>query len=113
MIYKNADITSEFEGGVLKLKIIGEIDHHSARCVREKADKEIFLYRPQMLELDLSEVNFMDSSGLGIIMGRRECAASVGCEMRLINPCRRVERILSLAGIERLIEIKHKKCGGK
>ena len=95
-----------FENERLTIRIIGDIDHHSAQGVREKADSLIFDKRPRIVLLDLSAVEFMDSSGLGLILGRFNSSEEIGAEFIIIKPARSVKRILELAGIERLIRIE-------
>lgn len=95
-----------FEGGILTSKILGDIDHHSAKFVREKIDAYIVGCKPTLFFLDLSAVDFMDSSGLGLILGRFNTAQEIGAEMRIYSPSRNVKKILELAGIERLIKIE-------
>ncbi len=94
------------ENNKLTIKIIGDIDHHSAQGVRERADSMIFDKRPRAVLLDLSAVEFMDSSGLGLILGRYTTSEEIGAEFKIIKPARSVQRILELAGIERLIKIE-------
>ena len=65
-----AEFSQKAEGDVLSVRIEGEVDHHSAVSLREEVDREILEVRPKRLELDLSGVSFMDSSGIGLIMGR-------------------------------------------
>jgi stage II sporulation protein AA (anti-sigma F factor antagonist) len=88
--------------------ISGEIDHHNARTVRTQIDETLQLKRPMRLELDLSQVAFMDSSGLGLILGRFNKASELGTEFLLTNPTPGVMKILDLAGIGRLIKIERK-----
>lgn len=95
-----------YENEVLTLKIIGDIDHHSAVSVREQSDSLIFEKRPTIVLFDLSAVEFMDSSGLGLILGRFTLYEEIGAEFKIIKPARSVLRILELAGIERLIKIE-------
>ena len=92
--------------GVLKAKILGDIDHHCARHVREKIDAAIFESKPRCVVLDLSDVEFMDSSGLGLILGRYNTACEISAEFKLYSPSKNVKRILELAGIERIIKIE-------
>ena len=47
-----------------------ELDHHTARRVREQIDRQVFARRPELLVLDFSGVHFMDSSGIALIIGR-------------------------------------------
>lgn len=95
-----------YEKHVLKIKIRGDIDHHSAKGIRDRIDNEIFSKRPSMVVLDLSVVEFMDSSGLGLIMGRYANSKEIGANFLIYKPCKRVKKILELAGVERIMDIK-------
>lgn len=97
------------EKNTLKVKIMGEIDHHSAVDIRNNIDKEIYGKLPADLELDLSNVDFMDSSGLGLILGRYTKMKEIGGTLKIINPSIRVEKIILLAGVEKYITIKKEK----
>ena len=59
-----------FNGNEMSYVLSGELDHHSARLARENIDSLIQQKKPSVLRLDFSEVSFMDSSGIGLIMGR-------------------------------------------
>ncbi len=91
------------------LKLCGEIDHHSAKILRSEIDTMLMRTRPKKLIINLSSVEFMDSSGLGLIMGRFTLMEKLGGETVLENPCEGVKKILSLAGMERIIKIKKRK----
>ncbi|MBE6613788.1 MAG: STAS domain-containing protein [Ruminococcaceae bacterium] len=91
--------------GCLTVYLEGDIDHHSAQTIRSRIDTKLFLTRPRELVLDLSRVNFMDSAGLGLILGRFTKAAELGVQFRLASPNRHIQKILDLAGMERLIPI--------
>ncbi len=97
---------SDYSGELLVVRITGEIDHHSAVEMRTGIDAEIFERRPEKLILDLSGVDFMDSSGLGLILGRLATMKKVGGELVVINPNDGVMKILRLAGAERIIKIE-------
>lgn len=90
----------------LDVAVSGEIDHHNALIIRAKIDEKLYLYRPKTVRLDLSDVSFMDSSGLGLILGRFTLAHELGGELRVVNPSQGVSRILDLAGTSRLITIE-------
>lgn len=106
---KKPGYDSEFMGCYLKIKLRGEIDHHSASSVRASIDSEIYQKRPRGLIMDMSAVNFMDSSGLGLIMGRYSVMNELGGEVIVTDPNPAIERIMTLAGMERLIKIQHTK----
>lgn len=97
---------SDYSGGLLVVRITGEIDHHSAVEMRTGIDAEIFERRPHKLILDLSSVDFMDSSGLGLILGRYAAVQKVGGELVVLNPNDGVVKILKLAGAERILKIE-------
>jgi len=90
----------------LIIRIPGEIDHHSAKALREEIDRAIFYHRPQTLVLSLSEVSFMDSSGLGLILGRLARIQELGGELVIADPNLQVMKILRLAGLEKKIRIE-------
>jgi len=79
-----------------------EIDHHTAKGLRERIDSRLFLTKPDTLVLDFSGVPFMDSSGIALIIGRAEAARSLSCGVHLVGLTERVRRLLSLSGIDKL-----------
>ena len=104
---KKPGFDSEYIGCYLKIKLRGEIDHHCASAIRKAMDNEIFSKRPRGLIIDMSGVDFMDSSGLGLIMGRYSVMKELSGEVIVQNPSEGTERIMRLAGMERLIKIEH------
>ena len=102
---KKPGFDSELDGQILKVKLRGEIDHHSAGAVRCNLDEMIKSARPTRLLIDMSAVDFMDSSGLGLIMGRYSLMESIGGETCVLDPSPATEKILSLAGMERVVKI--------
>ena len=96
---------SEFTGTVLKIKLRGEIDHHSAVAVRTAIDDMIRSKRPSELIIDMSAVDFMDSSGLGLIMGRYALVKQCGGTLSVLDPSPAVVKIIKLAGMERMVSI--------
>lgn len=88
--------------GILTARISCEIDHHTARPIRERIDSETFLTRPRVLVLDMSRVGFMDSSGIAMILGRVEVAAANGGTVHLTGLSGTVMKLVRLSGIERV-----------
>ena len=84
----------------------GEIDHHNAGILREGADRCIIKERPRELILDFSEVTFMDSSGVGFVMGRYKTASAFGCKTAVTGLKDRDRRILLLSGMQNKIEFR-------
>ena len=111
MLRSNSGFEHEYSEGVLYVRLWGEIDHHGAATLRGDIDSLIYEKRPQRLLLDLSGVGFMDSSGLGLIMGRYSLVGELGGSMAILDPTEPIVKILNLAGIKRIIAIE--KQGGK
>ncbi len=84
----------------------GEIDHHTTGRFRTEIDNAIYLHSPKTLVLDFQDVTFMDSSGIGLIMGRYRILKPLGGDMVLLRPSPPIKRILKLAGMERLAVIR-------
>lgn len=99
-------VTQVAEGNVLSVRIEGEVDHHSAVSLREEVDREILEARPRRLELDLSGVSFMDSSGIGLIMGRYNLMKELQGELIVAKTGPATERILRLTGLDRMVQIQ-------
>lgn len=92
----------KMEADTLVLGITCEIDHHTAKRLRETIDPEILGRGAGRIVLDFSRVSFMDSSGIGLIIGRAAKAETVcaSVEVRGLSP--RLEKIVRMAGIERI-----------
>ncbi len=86
----------------LAARIGCEIDHHTAKGLRERIDRELFLVKPDVLVLDFSGVGFMDSSGLALIIGRAETARALSADVRLTGLSEAMVKLLSLSGIEKI-----------
>ena len=97
-----AGIRTARVGDILRVEILGEIDHHSAATVREQIDEEMYTSRPKEVRLDLSGMRFMDSSGLGLIVGRLVTAKEIGCGVTVTGADARTLRIFEMAGLERM-----------
>ena len=106
MTKNNCSFRADKCEGVLTLTLRGEIDHHGAGKLRAEMDALIYEERPQKTVLDLAEIEFMDSSGLGLIMGRYALMKSLGGELSVQNPNPRLVKIFELAGLGRIIQIE-------
>ena len=102
MLKENAFLSKKFDGDALTVEILGEIDHHSARPIREEMDRLLYLYRPKELVLSLACVSFMDSSGLGLLMGRITLSEALSCRVKIVGADARIKRLLNLAGLKRI-----------
>ena len=90
------------EGNTLTAHLTGELDHHSAADLRRQIDAAVLSCRCGQLNLDLEGLTFMDSSGIGLIMGRYRLMANQQGTLRLVNPTPRIEKMIRLAGLDRL-----------
>ncbi|MBQ8358218.1 MAG: STAS domain-containing protein [Clostridia bacterium] len=105
MIHTDYGYEVQSRDRLLCVYLYGEIDHHSAVALREDLDALLLRERPQRLVLDLSRIEFMDSAGLGLLMGRYRLMKELGGVMAIERPNERVMKILRLAGMERFFEI--------
>lgn len=83
----------------------GEIDHHMAPSLRREIDFAIRENRSCELILDFSEVTFMDSSGIGLVMGRYKLMNELGGSIIIQNPPPAIKKVMKLSGIDRLADI--------
>ena len=90
------------DGGILTALLCCEIDHHTAKPIRERIDRALFEKKPRTLIIDFSGVEFMDSSGIGLIIGRAECAEAVGALVSIEGMSPTLLRLLRIAGLERV-----------
>ena len=103
---ENNSLNFDFNDGVLRVAIVGEINHHNAVFVRQKIDEKIQELNSKNLVLDLAEVSFMDSSGLGLVMGRYQRMQEIGGTLAIANPGAEHKKLFKLAGLNKLIKIK-------
>ena len=89
-------------GGTLCACLLCEIDHHTAKPMREQIDREMFSVRPSLLVLDFSGVHFMDSSGIGLILGRCEVASELSANVRIAHMSDSLLKLVRLSGIEKI-----------
>ncbi len=91
-------------GGVLTVCLRGELDHHCADDVRRRIEMFVADAAADTLVLDMRGVTFMDSSGLGVVLGRYRSMTERGGKMRICAASKCAERIMRMAGIYSLIE---------
>ncbi len=97
----NVDLIDNF----LIVKIFGELDHHSCDEIRNKLDKEIMVKNPKNLVFDMESLNFMDSSGIGVIIGRYKKILLSGGKVGIINIKPQVKRIYDICGLNKIIPL--------
>ena len=92
----------------LTVALSGEIDHHNAAALRFEADEAIQSTVAHNIRLDFDDVTFMDSSGIGFVLGRYRIAESCGASLEVINLSGRIYNMMKLAGLEKLVMLKMK-----
>lgn len=90
-------------GRALVAALCGELDHHNASYVREELESRFSAAGMRNLIFDLSGLRFMDSSGLGILIGRYKTVSAIGGQTRIAAPSEQADRLLRLAGIYKII----------
>ncbi len=96
------DVKFSEAGRELTAHLMCEIDHHTARGIRERIDERMFLIKPEVLIIDFSEVRFMDSSGIGLILGRVETAGAVGAAVRICGLTPTLLKLIRLSGVDKV-----------
>ncbi len=91
------------EDKLLIFKITDEIDDCSVQKIRRKADYEMERYMPKRVIFDFDCVTFMDSAGIGMIIGRYKFANMIGARLEVSNLSNSVKRIFEMSGILKLI----------
>lgn len=91
------------EDKLLVFKITEEIDDHSVQKIRRRADYEIERYMPKRVVFDFDNVTFMDSAGIGLIIGRYKFAGMIGAKLEVSNLRENIRKIFDMSGILRLI----------
>ena len=93
------------EAESLKMELTEEIDMNTCKTLRNIMDGYIIKYSPKECILDMEKVNFMDSSGLGLIMGRYNLIKMLNSKMVLLNPGESIKKILSMTELVKDIKI--------
>ena len=93
---------------LLIFEITEEIDHHTTEKIRRKMDNEIKRYMPKKLIFDFNQVTFMDSAGIGMLIGRYKMVRMLGGVTQLMNVNQTIKKIFEMSGILKIIPITNK-----
>ncbi len=99
------EVICKRKGRTLIATLSGELDQHNAVYVREEMDKQLGTAGIRNLIFDLSRLSFMDSSGLGIIIGRYKAVSALGGQTRIASPSEEAKRLIGLSGIHKIISV--------
>ena len=87
---------------IISVYLSGEIDHHNAKKLREDIDDAVERALPALLRLDFGGVEFMDSSGIGLVLGRYRLMQDLGGRLELCSLPAHIRKVMHLAGIDHL-----------
>lgn len=90
---------------ILVVEITEEIDHHSSEKIKRRIDYEIQKLFPRKIVFDFDRVVFMDSAGIGLLLGRYKTAIAYGAKIELINVKEKIKDILVMSGISKVMKV--------
>ena len=102
------DIKYDEMDKLLVCQITEEIDHHTTEKMRRILDDEIERYIPKKIIFDFDKVPFMDSAGIGMILGRYKMARLLGGTVEMINVNSSIKKIFEMSGIPKIIPLNEK-----
>ena len=91
------------DGGSMTAELSGDIDHHAARELRRELYDMISRCQPEILIMDRAKVGFMDSSGVGLILGRLRAVRAYGGDIAVRNASPEIAAVIRLSGLSGLI----------
>ncbi|MCH5151254.1 MAG: anti-sigma factor antagonist [Clostridiales bacterium] len=97
------EVYTEFEGKTMVFRLVGELDEHSAEFVRRKLDAAISENSYDAVLLDLSRLSFMDSTGIGVVIGRYKLIRKENKRVYVRNPSPTVDKIFRMSGLYEII----------
>ncbi len=100
---KHMQITYKVEDGILYIFIMGELDEHAANTAKRQLDEIINNSRSKSMIFNLARLSFMDSTGIGVLIGRYKLAKSRNILVNIANSSRTVDKILTMSGLYQLM----------
>ena len=98
------DVNYEKKDKLLLINFTEEIDHHTTEKIRRRADYEIERYVPRKVIFDFNKVSFMDSAGIGLIIGRYKLIKIIGGNLQVANLNTSVRKIFEMSGLFKIIQ---------
>lgn len=98
-------MSNQRKSNILIINLEGELDHHHAKEVRDYIDRILEDESIRHLLLDLSRLRFMDSSGIGVFIGRYKIISKRGGQVCLANINQQLDKILELSGLYRILKV--------
>lgn len=97
-------ITTTLHNNQLSINLIGELDECTADAARKRIDSAIVNNPFDVVVFDMKEVGFMDSTGIGVLLGRYNLLKRMGVPCYIKNCSRHIDRILTMSGIYKVIK---------
>lgn len=91
---------------LLIFEMTEEIDHHTTEKIRRKMDHEITRYMPRKIVFNFNQVTFMDSAGIGMLIGRYKMVKMLGGGAELTNVSTSIKKIFEMSGVLKIIPIR-------
>lgn len=99
------EIKVNIKKDVLCASLSGELDHHTAKEAKDLIEEVIKNREVKNLLFDFSSLTFMDSSGIGVIVGRYKLIKSLGGQVAIIGAYGNIKKLLYMSGIDKIIKI--------
>ncbi len=99
------EITVTIKKNILVVCLSGELDHHTSKDVKNLIEEIIKNRSVKNLVLDFTNLTFMDSSGIGVIVGRYKLINSMGGRVVISGAANNVNKLLHMSGIDKIIEL--------
>lgn len=99
---------SFLESGQLTIVLEGEIDHSKAKSYIESIQAKLELYSPSGCILDFTDVTFMDSSGIAVVINALRAVKKMGGTLSIVGLREQPFKILQISGVDKLVQIKEK-----
>lgn len=97
------EVLYEVRGENLLIFLPEELDHHNSKVITEQSDWYIISNQIKNIIFNFKRTNFMDSSGIGVIMGRYKLIKSLGGEITVTNINQSIDRIFTISGLYKLV----------
>ncbi|MBE6731947.1 MAG: STAS domain-containing protein [Ruminococcaceae bacterium] len=98
----------EITEDTMTVKLSGDIDHHTAGEIRRYIDERVQIMKPGVLKMDFADVPFMDSSGIGLILGRVRLMKIWNGRVVLMNISESISRMAKMAGVFNFATVERK-----
>ena len=98
------EVLYEVRGENLLIFLPEELDHHNSKVITEQSDWYIISNKIKNIIFNFNRTNFMDSSGIGVIMGRYKLIKSLGGQITVTNINQSIDRIFTISGLYKLVK---------